>query len=55
MKEVIPDSFLSIDLLGESCDDEDNRPGQMNDILKHTTLDDESVAEISSCPIENDS
>ncbi|CAC5358997.1 unnamed protein product [Mytilus coruscus] len=54
LEEVIPDSVLSTDPFNESSDEEDNRPGQMTDVLKHITLDDEAVAEIVTCPIDNE-
>ncbi|CAG2203301.1 unnamed protein product [Mytilus edulis] len=54
LEEVIPDSVLSADPFNESSDEEDSRPGNMNDVLKHITLDDEAVAEIATCPIDNE-
>lgn len=54
LEEVIPDSVLSIDPFNESSDEEDSRPGNMNAVLKHITLDDEAVAEIATCPIDNE-
>ncbi|VDI53563.1 Hypothetical predicted protein [Mytilus galloprovincialis] len=54
LEEVIPDSVLSVDPFNESSDEEDSRPGNMNAVLKHITLDDEAVAEIATCPIDNE-